>query len=151
MTRDRRGFSFIEMLLVMLVLGILAGIGILRYIELKHRALSSRVTADMTAIRLAAYNAMYDGSDWPAEAPAGVIPPEMQPHLATGFSFVRDEYTLDWENLGKSSGAVQIGVSVKTKDPRLMETLKQTIGNRGTFIAVGDQITLVIVGPNGEG
>ena len=33
--RGRRGFTFIEMLIVMIVLGILASLAILRYIDLR--------------------------------------------------------------------------------------------------------------------
>lgn len=151
MRDNRRGFTFVELLMVIVVLGILSGMAILRYIDLKHRALSARVTADMTTVRLAAYNAMYNNGDWPPERPAGVVPPELAPQLGAGFTFSRPEYTLDWENLGGGGGAVQVGVTVTSTNAQLMKTLVQTIGNRGPFIAVGDQITLVIVGPNGEG
>ncbi len=40
-SRLRRGFTFIEVLVVVLVLSILASLAILRYIDLKHRALSA--------------------------------------------------------------------------------------------------------------
>ncbi len=150
MTYRRGGFTFLELLIVVLVLGILSSMAVLRYIDLKHRALSSRVTADMTAIRFAAYNAMYNNGDWPPETSAGVVPPELAPHLGAGFTFSRPEYTLDWENLGGGGGSIQVGVTVTTTNARLMNTLIHTIGNRGPFMAVGDQVTLVIVGPNGE-
>ena len=43
----RRGFTFIEVLVVMIVMSILATIAVLKYIDLKHRALSSSATADL--------------------------------------------------------------------------------------------------------
>ena len=52
--RRRRGFTFIEVLVVMIVMAILATLGILKYIDLRHRALSSSATADLQAVRLAA-------------------------------------------------------------------------------------------------
>ena len=35
----RRGFTFIEVLVVMIVMSILATLAVLKYIDLKHRAL----------------------------------------------------------------------------------------------------------------
>jgi prepilin-type N-terminal cleavage/methylation domain-containing protein len=151
MRGNRRGFTFIELMTVLLVLAILCALAVTRYTDLKSRALSATVTADLDAVRLAAYNTMYSIGDWPPEQPAGAIPPEMQSHLRQGFSFSRPEYTLDWENLGGGGGGMQVGVTVTSTDAKLMRVLSQTIGNKGPFIVVGNQITLVIVGPDGQG
>ena len=85
--RRRRGFTFIELMVVVLVLSILATLAILKYMDLKHRALSSSATADLQAVRLAAYSAWYEHNTWPAEAGAGTVPPALAPYLPTGFSF----------------------------------------------------------------
>ena len=74
MMRGRRGFTFIELLIVVLVLSILAGIGILKYIDLRHRALSAQVVGDVEAIRLAAYTRYYETGAWAPDAGAGVKP-----------------------------------------------------------------------------
>ena len=149
---NRRGFTFIEILIVLIVMGILAAIAITRYVDLKHRALSARATSDLEAVRYAAYSAMYQNGDWPPDAPAGALPPAMTPHLGAGFSFSRPEYTLDWENLGGGGGggAIQVGVTVTSKDPRLVKALSQMVGNKGPFMTIGGQLTLVIVGPDGQ-
>ena len=57
---DRRGFTFVEILIVMIVISILAGIMVMRYIELKHRALTAQATSDMETVRLAAFTKFYD-------------------------------------------------------------------------------------------
>ncbi len=67
MSRLRRGFTFIEILVVVIVLSILASLAVLKYIDLKHRALSASATADLQAVRLAAYSAWYEHGAWPAE------------------------------------------------------------------------------------
>ena len=54
--RGRRGFTFIEMLTVMIVMGILATLAILRYIDLRDRATASGMASELNGIRLAAYN-----------------------------------------------------------------------------------------------
>ena len=71
--RRRRGFTFIEILVVIIVMSILATIAVLKYIDLKHRALSASATADLQAVRLAAYSAWYEHSTWPAETGAGTV------------------------------------------------------------------------------
>jgi prepilin-type N-terminal cleavage/methylation domain-containing protein len=153
MTR-RRGFTFIEILIVMVVLSILSGLAILKYIDLRHRALSASATADLQAVRLAAYSAWYEHGVWPGEVAAGVIPGGLAPYLPGGFSFSKPEYTLDWDNFvppgGGPTGAMQLGVVVTSSDPRLMKTLQNNLGSKGPFFAVGGTLTFVIVGPDGK-
>ena len=72
--KRRGGFTFIEILIVVIVLGILSGLALLKYIDLKHRALSASATADLQAVRLAAYSAWYEHGTWPADVGAGTVP-----------------------------------------------------------------------------
>jgi prepilin-type N-terminal cleavage/methylation domain-containing protein len=153
MTR-RRGFTFIEILVVMIVLSILAGLAILKYIDLRHRALTTSAIADLQAIRLAGYSAWYEHGVWPAEVGAGVVPGGLVPYLPGGFEFSKPEYTLDWDNFvppgGGPTGAMQLGVVVTSSDARLMKTLQNSLGSKGPFFAVGGTLTFVIVGPDGK-
>jgi prepilin-type N-terminal cleavage/methylation domain-containing protein len=153
MTR-RRGFTFIEILVVMIVLSILSGLAILKYIDLRHRALSSSAIADLQAVRLAGYSAWYEHGAWPDEVGAGVIPGALVPYLPSGFTFSKPEYTLDWDNFvppgGGPTGAMQLGVVVTSSDPRLMKTLQYNLGSKAPFFAVGGTLTFVIVGPDGR-
>ncbi len=154
MSRSRRGFTFIEMLIVMIVLGILAALASLKYIDLKNRALTAQAASDMEALRLAAYSAWYETGSWPAEAGPGVVPAEMLPYLAKGFTFVRPEYTLDWENLippgGGTSAGMQVGVVISSANARMQLALEQTLGNKGPFFITGSDLTFVIIGPDGR-
>ena len=151
--KRRMGFTFIEILIVMVVLSILSGLAILKYIDLRHRALSASATADLQAVRLAAYSAWYEHGIWPAEVGAGVIPGGLTTYLPGGFSFTRPEYTLDWDNFvppgGGPTGAMQLGVVITTSNARLMKTLQNSLGSKAPFFAVGGTLTFVIVGPDG--
>ena len=153
-TSGRRGFTFIELLVVVLVMSILATLAVLKYIDLKHRAVSSAATADLQAVRLAAYSAWYEHSAWPADAGAGAVPPALAPYLPTGFSFSKPEYTLDWDNFvppnGGPSGSMQLGVVVTSSNARLMKTLQDNLGSKGPFFVLGNTLTFVIVGPDGR-
>jgi prepilin-type N-terminal cleavage/methylation domain-containing protein len=152
--RRRRGFTFIEVLVVLLVMSILATLGILKYIDLKHRAMSSSATADLQAVRLAAYSAWYEHSTWPADVGAGTVPPGLVPYLPIGFSFDKPEYTLDWDNFvppgGGPTGSMQLGVVVSSSNARLMKALQNNLGSKGPFFVVGGTLTFVIIGPDGR-
>jgi prepilin-type N-terminal cleavage/methylation domain-containing protein len=154
MTRGRRGFTFIELLVVVLVLSILAGIGILKYIDLRHRALSAQVVGDVEAIRLAAYTRYYETGAWAPDAGAGVKPVELTPYMSQNFTFTRPEYTLDWENFAPANpgptGAMQVGIVVAASDARLARSLALHLGTRSPFIVTGATITYVLVGPDGR-
>lgn len=150
----RRGFTFIEVLVVLLVLSILTGLAILKYTDLKHRALSASATADLQAVRLAAYSAWYEHGTWPTDVGAGTVPPALVQYLPIGFSFEKPEYTLDWDNFvppaGGPSGGMQLGVVVSSSNGRLMKALQDNLGGKAPFFALGGTLTFVIIGPDGR-
>jgi prepilin-type N-terminal cleavage/methylation domain-containing protein len=154
MSRTRRGFTFIELLVVIIVLGLLSALATLKYLDLKNRALTAQAASDMEAIRLAAYGAWYETGSWPSEVGPGVVPAEMVQYLPKNFSFSRPEYTLDWENFappgGGTSAAWQVGVVISSSDSRMQLALSQTLGNKGPFVMTGSDLTFVIVGPDGR-
>ena len=52
--RSRRGFSLIELMTVMAVIGLLAALGIPRYRDMKRRAYSANIMSDFNTVRVAA-------------------------------------------------------------------------------------------------
>jgi len=152
--RRRRGFTFIEVLVVVIVLSVLASLAILKYIDLKHRALSASATADLQAVRLAAYSAWYEHGAWPGESGAGTVPPPLTPYLPVGFTFSKPEYTLDWDNFvpesGGQTGSMQLGVVVSSTNPKLMKALQDNLGSKAPFFVLGNTLTFVIIGPDGR-
>jgi prepilin-type N-terminal cleavage/methylation domain-containing protein len=150
----RAGFTFLEMLMVMIVIGLLAGMAVLKYIDLRHRARAAQATADLQVVRLAAYGAWYENGTWPPEVGPGIVPPGLAAYLPINFTFAKPEYTLDWENFvppsGGTSSGMQLGIVVTSSDPRLQRALLQTLGDKLPFINVGGTLTFVIVGPDGN-
>jgi prepilin-type N-terminal cleavage/methylation domain-containing protein len=153
MIRRRSGFTIVELLTVMIVLGLLAGIAVLKYIDLRHRARAAAVVGDLHAVRIAAYGAMYENGSWPAETGPGNVPPGLAPYLPASFSFVKPEYTLDWENFAPPGGGpampFQVGVVITAAEPKLQHTLEQILGTKGPFISFGGTLTYIIAGPDG--
>ena len=154
MSRRRHGFTIIELMVVMMVMGILASLAVLKYVDLRHRARAAQVAADLESVRLAAYGAWYEHNTWPNETGPGQVPADLVPYLPQNFSFTRPEYTLDWENLvppgGGPTTGMQLGVVVIASTPRLQRTLEQILGNKMLFVSVGGTLTFIIVGPDGR-
>jgi prepilin-type N-terminal cleavage/methylation domain-containing protein len=154
MIRRRRGFTIIELMTVMIVIGLLAGIAVLKYIDLRHRARAVQVAADLETVRLAAYSAWYEHNTWPAEAASGQVPTDLVPYLPGNLSFTNSDYTLDWENFAPPGGGpsvgMQIGLVITGSTPRMQKALEQILGNKMAFISAGGTLTFIIVGPDGK-
>jgi prepilin-type N-terminal cleavage/methylation domain-containing protein len=140
--RSRRGFSFIELLTVMIVIGILASIALLRYRDFTNEALAARIATDVQTIRLAALNVYTESDVWPAEAAAGQTPAEMVRYLPDGWRFGGGAYELDWDNLG---GVV--GVTVRSPRAGLIEKLAQRFVRGNPFVDLGGEVMYVIAAP----
>ena len=148
--RTRRGFTFIEMLIVMIIVGLLSSVAVPKYIDLKRRASTTRVVGDFNAVRIAAMSFYADSGYYPDETAAGVIPPTLARYLPTGFSFVKPGWTLDYENwdagqspLGGTSAIVAI--SVIPDDPILAVQTERILGGIPAF-REGNVVTFVISG-----
>jgi prepilin-type N-terminal cleavage/methylation domain-containing protein len=146
----RAGFTLVELLVVVAIVGILAGLAIPNMKNVLLRARAAEVAGDMDVVRVATQSYQANSHVWPAETSAGAIPPELVPYLPEGYSFARDGYQLDFENWylagglpGDPSTTTLIGVSVVVDDPLLGNALAELLGNAIVF-AVGDTYTVVI-------
>ena len=146
----RNGWTMIELIVVIIVMGVLSTLAVLKYIDLTRTAMTSRIVGEFVTIRLAAYNYEADHqNEWPAEIGPGVAPPELAAYLPAGFEFSNLSYTLDWENLG-DGGPFQIGIKMTTIDPRLMNAVVQTLGTKAPYFVVGNTLTYVLIDENGN-
>jgi len=130
--RRRRGFTFVEILVSMMIVGILSTVAVPKYIDLKRRANTTKVIGDFQTVRVAVFSFYADSLYFPAEAGAGVIPPNLGNYLPIGFTFSREQWTLDyerWESGGVGSSDVIVGVTVVTQDAMLAETTSRVLGN----------------------
>jgi len=151
-SRDTRraGFSLIELLMAVSIVGILAGLAIPNMRNMTFRARATSVAADLEVLRVAALNFNANQHTWPAERGSGVVPPELVGFLPEGFTFDRNGYQLDYENLpfpgglpGDPTTTQLIGASVTATDDRLSNAIVELLG--GTIVAsVGNTHTVVI-------
>lgn len=147
----RRGFTLVELLIVMVVLGILAGLALIKSGDLHNAAIATQVSQEMRAIQIAAFNFYADKETWPAEAGPGQVPPGLSPLLPGQLagSFDRVVYVLDYDNIGAGDQNI-ISVSATTTDTRLMAKLIAYLGNKAPiFVVQGNRLTYLISGPGG--
>ena len=77
----RGGFTLIEVLVTMGVLGILAGIALPIFRSATYRADASKIASDMTLVRTAIFEFREDNNRLPASAGWGVVPPDLAPYF----------------------------------------------------------------------
>ena len=78
---NRRGFTLVEVFVVLVILGILSAVGLFKYIDFREQAYASKVAADMTSTKIAAVTAWTDAEVWPPDAGPGIVPIEIRRNL----------------------------------------------------------------------
>ncbi len=140
MTSDRRGFSLVELTVVVLIVSILAAIAQPRISQVIVKARAASALGDMEVVRVAAYAYQNEENDWPSEVASGVIPPGLAAYLPGGFEFTKKNYVLDFDNWGGTP--FEVGVTVVTSDSELGLTLLDMLGTPKW--TSGDKYTWVI-------
>ncbi len=149
--RNRRGWTLIELMVVMVVLGLLSSLAVLKWIDLSRTAFAAKIASQFTLVRLAAYNYEADHQNqWPAEQSAGIVPPEMMPYLPSGFSFDQGMYKLDWDNRTPEMIPYQVAISMTTTDARLMNVVGVNLGSKAPYFRAGNRLTFILIDPNGN-
>ena len=129
---NRRGFTLIELMTVVTILGILAAMATMRYLSLENDGLAAKVGSEMQEIRLAGINYFTEHEVWPASASAGVAPLELVPLLSGATQFTTPNYTLEWVNQGDNL----IGVIVRGTRPGLAQKLVQRLVYGSPYVAL---------------
>ena len=146
----RGGFSLIELLMAVSIIGIIAGLAIPNMRQMVFRARATEVAADLEVVRVATVN--YNGNvfQWPPEAGPGAIPPQLEGYLPEGFSFQGNGYELDFENWplpgglpGDPSTRQLIGITVTAAEDQLSNAIAELLGGSIVF-TVGNAHTVVI-------
>jgi prepilin-type N-terminal cleavage/methylation domain-containing protein len=149
--RNRRGWTLIELLTVMVILGLLASIAALKYIDLTRTAYAAKLAGEFGTVRLAAYNYEADhNNQWPAEVGPGTVPPELVDYLPNGFTFIKTSYQLDWENRGNSTDPYQLAIAMTTPDTRLLNALVQNLGTKAPYFFAGSRLTYILIDESGN-
>lgn len=147
---NRRGFTIIEMLIVVIIIGILATMAVLKYIDLRNHATAAAIARDVETVRVGAYSYWADHEVFPAETGDGVVPPTLENYLPHNFEFARQQYTYDWDNFGGGGGGYEVGITVTMADADLRKIVMRMFSNQLPYFQHGNALTYIIVGPDGR-
>ena len=132
-----------------MVVGVVTRIAVPQMQEVLTRARATEIRASFGVVEEAATRLSLENQPWPADAEAGVVPPELRDALPDGFSFDRQRYQLDWENWalpqgmpGNPSVRSLIGISVTTSDRSLGLALLDVIPLNAKF-SLGETYTFI--------
>jgi general secretion pathway protein G len=149
MDTKRGGFSLIELLVAVSIVGILAGLAIPNMRNVTFRARATAVFGDIQVVRQATLDYNADQSAWPAEVGSGVVPPELVGFIVDGFSFQGDGYELDFENQTLPSGlpgnpnvSRMVGMSITVPDAPLNNAIVEVLGGAIVW-SIGNTHTIV--------
>lgn len=141
--RDRKGFTIVELLTVMLIIGILASMAMLRYMDLTNEALAGKVGQEMQQIRIAAIAYYAEQEVFPPSAAAGMRPLELDPLLSDATQFSNPAYTLEWVNQAEDL----VGVVVRSSRAGLANKLRQRLVYGNPYIPLGGDVMYIIKAP----
>ncbi len=140
--RDRRGYTLIELLTVMVLISIIAAIAMPKLRRAITKARAAEVIGDLNVIKVAAITYQADHNAWPAEAGPGSAPSGLEAYLPVGFSFTTPDYTMDYDNM-VGSGIFDVGLTIETDDEDLGRSVADLLGS--SVFRIGDRYTWVIV------
>lgn len=132
---NRGGFTFVETMVVFLVLGVLANVAVPAVGGVKKRAEAARILADFNVIRQAALQHYTETGAYPATQPPGVVPGELTERLPQGFDFDRHGVLYQWYHAPLAGGLPGqpgltdlLAVQVVGSDVEVMDLVRRRYG-----------------------
>lgn len=129
---NRRGFTLIELMTTLSIIGLLASIALPKYQSLRRRATAAEVASNITTLRLGAFQYNESSGTWPATTAVGTVPKGVATYLpANGKNVIQGtSYQLGWSSTGvngKGRRSVQT-IQAKTTDATLCQALYGLMG-----------------------
>ncbi|GMR12924.1 MAG: hypothetical protein BMS9Abin29_1119 [Gemmatimonadota bacterium] len=139
MIRNERGFTLVELAIVVLIISILAALAQPHYTNMRTRARAAQAVSELAMLRSAVVRFQGLNHTWPPEAAEGEIPAGLEAQLQDGYTFTRSGYTLDYDYWGGAPFVV--GVTLVTTDSDLGDMIMQIVGS---MWKAGDRYSMVI-------
>ena len=138
--RGRGGWTMIELLMVLVIMGILVNIAVPALRLIRRRAEAAHVIGDIRVIQLAAQSHHADRGTFPDTEEFGVVPLTIVPMLPEGFDFQYGEMRYRWHRYALPDGlpafpgqTVLLAVEVQTPSAEMATTIRSLYKGRITF------------------
>jgi prepilin-type N-terminal cleavage/methylation domain-containing protein len=102
---NRRGYTLIELMIVIVIVGILVRIAVPKVQTMRNRGTAAKIVGAMTVVRHAAYQYSEANGNWPTSSSSGNIPAGLGTYLPRGFSFEQADVELAWQTATTGSGS----------------------------------------------
>ena len=131
---NRRGFTLVELLTTMSIIGLLTSIALPKYQTLRQRAVAAEIVVNMRTLRLGAFQYNEASGTWPRTAALGRVPTGVEPYLSgNGLAVMRGaNYQIGWSSAGinrRNRRSVQT-IQVRMTDGTLCQALYGLLGGR---------------------
>lgn len=126
-----RGFTIIELLVVLVVIAILAGIALPTLRSAIMNAEAANILGDVRAVQIAYSNFIADGGTRAGNSGWGRTPTDLEPYLPDGFNFATDVADYRWTRLRAraSPWGVESGMLRVRPKPDLRPALVDKLAN----------------------
>jgi prepilin-type N-terminal cleavage/methylation domain-containing protein len=146
----RRGFTLVELLIVMVILGILAGMALPALHSAVWKARAAEVVSDIHTITVAYHEFLADNGDRVRNAGWGTAPSELIPYLPDGFSFTNPFVDYRWTRVrpnaspwGLEMGMVRVRPVAKYR--KAMMPKLASMAPTATSLVTANQVRFYIV------
>lgn len=149
--RGRVGYTLVEVLLTLTIIGTLSAVAMPKYEDMKRRAKASQVLSDVETVRNATYSFFSDSGYFPAQPGPGTVPTNLDKYLPRAFTFQKPDWQIDYESWTITASPtyvknnVSVGVSVTPTDTKVGAAALSMYGSLPKFV-VGAKYTFMIVG-----
>jgi prepilin-type N-terminal cleavage/methylation domain-containing protein len=156
-SRRTRAFTLVEIMVVVVIIGLLAAMGLPTYRHITLRSKATAVVTDLRAYSAVLVNYNLSKGAWPTASQPGVVPPEVADAMQSGYtrpSPIGGYYEFDADNSANGfhvTSAITIATangSNLTDDLELLELIDQLIddGNLATGnVRLGSTNNLVYI------
>jgi prepilin-type N-terminal cleavage/methylation domain-containing protein len=136
----RRGWTMIELLMVLLIMGILVNLAVPALRVIRRRAEAAHVIADVRAIHIGAQSHHAETGSFPDTENFGVVPAAMVPALPEGFEFRYGDVRYRWHRYALPDGlpafpgqTVLLAVEVQAASAEMASMIRSLYKGRLTF------------------
>jgi prepilin-type N-terminal cleavage/methylation domain-containing protein len=139
--RRRAGFTLIEILIVVTIIGIIARVALPQVLGVRLKARAARIVTDMEIIRGAAFQVYADSGYWPAATELGTPSPAMSAYMPPGVSWNPEPgVRYAWRMTGIPDGipgsaeaGATMGMGAEVTDPTLRVELQRALDAHETL------------------